>query len=101
MKAWAAIASAAGVLGLVAAAGPAAARPAEEPAAERTAQDQGGELVENGSFEAPQSPRSGLVGNFPSIPGWKETTGHGLEIQNGLARTAAGGGAQYVELDSR
>lgn len=82
----------------VLAAGPAAARPADDPGA---AAEAGQELIQNGSFESPQSPRAGLVGNFPTIPGWTETTGHGVEIQNGLAPTASGGGAQYVELDSR
>jgi hypothetical protein len=99
MNAGTAIAAAACGLTLLAAAGPAAARPADDPAAPAVEPD--AELVENGSFEAPRSPRPGLVGNFPTIPGWTETTGHGLEIQNGLARRARGGGEQYVELDSR
>lgn len=92
------------------AAGPAAARPADDPGpASPTspappASGEAGkvaELVRNGSFESPQSPKAGLVGNFPHVPGWNETTGHGLEIQNGLAPTADGGGSQYVELDSK
>jgi len=57
-------------------------------------------LVRNGSFEEPASPRPGLVGTFSSIPGWNESTGHGIEIQNGLYPAPAGGGFQYVELDA-
>jgi hypothetical protein len=59
------------------------------------------DLVRNGSFESPAAPSPGLVGNFPEIPGWVETTGRGMEVQNELYRPPDGGGAQYVELDSR
>lgn len=59
------------------------------------------DLVRNGSFESPASPEAGLVGNFPSIPGWTETTGRGMEVQNELYSPPDGGGAQYVELDSK
>jgi hypothetical protein len=59
------------------------------------------DLVSNGSFESPAAPEAGLVGNFPQIPGWTETTGRGMEVQNELYTPPDGGGAQYVELDSR
>ena len=57
-------------------------------------------LVRNGSFEDPGSPRSGFVGTFPSIPGWTETTGRGIEIQNRLFPPPTNGGAQYAEMAS-
>jgi hypothetical protein len=57
-------------------------------------------LVRNPSFEDPGSPRSGFVGTFPSIPGWTETTGRGIEIQNRLFPPPANGGDQYVEMAS-
>jgi hypothetical protein len=59
------------------------------------------DLVSNGSFESPAAPEAGLVGNFPQIPGWTETTGRGMEVQNELYTPPDGGGAQYVELDSK
>lgn len=68
---------------------------ADTAAAEPTA-----EVVQNGSFEYPTAPTSGVVGTFPAIPGWTETTGRGMEVQNGLYDSAPGGGAQYVELNS-
>jgi hypothetical protein len=57
-------------------------------------------LVRNGSFEDPNSPRSGFVGTFPSIPGWTETTGRGIEIQNRLFPPPPQGGNQYAEMAS-
>lgn len=57
-------------------------------------------LVRNPSFEDPGSPSSGFVGTFPSIPGWTETTGRGIEIQNRLFPPPSNGGAQYVEMAS-
>jgi len=68
--------------------------------AEAASADAPTDLVRNGSFESPAAPESGLVGNFKEIPGWTETTGHGMEVQNELYAPAEGGGAQYVELDS-
>jgi hypothetical protein len=57
-------------------------------------------LVRNPSFEDPGSPSSGFVGTFPSIPGWTETTGRGIEIQNRLFPPPTNGGNQYVEMAS-
>jgi hypothetical protein len=57
-------------------------------------------LVRNGSFEDPNSPRSGFVGTFASIPGWTETTGRGIEIQNRLFPPPPNGGSQYAEMAS-
>jgi hypothetical protein len=57
-------------------------------------------LVRNPSFEDPGSPRSGFVGTFASIPGWTETTGRGIEIQNRLFPPPTNGGNQYVEMAS-
>lgn len=57
-------------------------------------------LVRNGSFEDPGAPQNGFVGTFDSIPGWTETSGRGMEIQNQLYSPPDGGGAQYAELAS-
>lgn len=57
-------------------------------------------LVRNGSFEDPASPQTGFVGTFDAIPGWSETTGRGMEIQNRLFAPPEGGGSQYAELAS-
>jgi Protein of unknown function (DUF642) len=55
-------------------------------------------IVQNGSFEEPAI-APGSFTNLPSIPGWTDSTGCGIEIQSGVAGTPADG-AQLVELDS-
>jgi uncharacterized repeat protein (TIGR01451 family) len=54
------------------------------------------ELVTNGSFESPQlSPGAFTI--VPSIPGWSETNGCGVEVQNQTV-TSSYDGNQLVEL---
>lgn len=55
-------------------------------------------IVANGSFEQPVI-SSNSFAIFPSIPGWTDISGCGIEIQSGIAG-APDVGAQFVELDS-
>jgi Protein of unknown function (DUF642) len=56
-------------------------------------------IVVNGSFEQPAIAADSFQIFSPSIPGWTDTSGCGIEIQSGVAG-APSNGAQLVELDS-
>lgn len=58
----------------------------------------GQNIVQNGGFEEPAIATGSFV-NLPSIPGWTDSSGCGIEVQNNVAGAPAEG-AQFVELDS-
>ena len=58
----------------------------------------GPNIVVNGSFEEPVL-ALGSFSNFGSIPGWTDTSGCGIEVQNHVAGSPSVG-AQFCELDS-